>query len=178
MNRRPTAAPEPHVVPLVNQPPWWLGLAFAPILASAVLFGQGPAWMPTIVDKGGGVLGVLSCILGSFNQRDHQVVVTGGWVEVRRRWTRTRFHLSQVAWVIDPMISQVGPIRVDGAKRYVGRLRLPRLVPWPQLVTTFVDPFTWVRDLRIRPRFTRGGGLSRRRRGLRASRDPAAAEPA
>lgn len=173
MHRRAAAPAEPRSIQLVNKPPWWLGLAFAPILASAVVFGEGPTWLPTIVDKGGGTLGVLSCILGSFNQRDHEVIVAGGDVEVRRRWTSTRFHLSQVVWVIDPILSQVGPVRVDGAVRRFGRVRLPRLVPWPQLVTTFVDPFTWVRDLRIRPRCTRGGGLSRRRRGLRATKGEA-----
>lgn len=168
--------PVPWSVPLVNKPPWWLGLAFAPILASAVIFGEGPTWMPAIVDKGGGVLGVLSCILGSFNQREHEVIVTGREVEVRRRWTSTRFHLRQVVWVIDPILSQVGPVRVDGAQRRIGRVRLPRIAPWPQLVTTFVDPFTWVRPLGVSPVRTRGGGLSRRRRGLRAPKvtpDPA-----
>ncbi len=101
------------------------------------------------------------------NGRRHAVFSDGRSVVVRRRWTATTFALDDIVWVIDTVWEPGGRVRVDGAVRTIAGHRLPRMVPWPQSVSTSVAPRTWTHHLGIPMERTRGGGLRWRRRGLR-----------
>jgi hypothetical protein len=98
--------------------------------------------------------------------RTAQVVLDGGTVTIRRRWTMVRFELDAVRWVIAERFGSEGVLRVDGAERRLRGLRLPRVAPWTQLVRTGVHPSYWVRHAGIAEERVRGGGIWFRRRGL------------
>lgn len=98
--------------------------------------------------------------------RTRRVVLDGTTVTVRRRWTMVRFDLDAVRWVIAERVGSEGPLRVDGAERWLRGRRLPRVAPWTQVVRTGVHPSYWVRHAGIAEERVRGGGIWFHRRGL------------
>jgi len=153
-----------HPVPTMRRATALLFLGPAALtLTAAMDLADGSGWWLVLVL----VVGWPAAVLSYLDGQRWTVTLDGTTVELRGRFTRARFDLDDITSVIEPVLETRGPLRVDGAERRVLDRRLPRVVPWPQLVTTSVHPSFWVRHAGVPEAKVRGGGLTALRRGLR-----------
>jgi hypothetical protein len=155
-----------HPVPTMGGHPWWFALV-GPFVFSVFLLGS---LTDPSRDHSPFVAAVLVLWWGlalATASGPARVTLDGTTVVVHRRRSATRFDLADIEAVVETTWNTNGPLRVDGAERWVGRHRLPRIVPWPQLVTTSVHPSFWVRHAGVPESKVRGGGLRARQRGVR-----------